>query len=330
MIVDQITNTISSLIKNSLYFVGYQRTRIQDFASSLKGNSRHFILTEWNWLIPITWTTFYAAPYMRELGMSGREIGYIGGLAIAVQAISSVMSGFFAERWGHKKTVMIFDAITWPTSYLIFAFAQDVWWIIAATILNNMFFVVMPAWSCLFIEGVKEEKRSNVYAILAIAANTAAFFMPLAGVFISMFGFMKAMRLMFFAGSLAMSAGLIYRAIMLKETEEGFRLVKEKKVYSFQIELAKFKESFLKIRKRGELLWFCIVQMLVVFALVMGNTFSTLFLTEKRGLGLAKTDITVLPFVFALVMFAIIIIFIPSIKKEITRSISLGVPCLRL
>ena len=100
MIIEQITNTVSSLVKNSLYFVNYQTTRIQDFAASLKGNSRHFIITEWNWLIPITWTGFYSSVYMKELGMNAGEIGLITGLAIAVQSIASVISGFFCRKMG--------------------------------------------------------------------------------------------------------------------------------------------------------------------------------------------------------------------------------------
>ncbi len=140
--------------------------------------------------------------------------------------------------------------------------------------------------------------------------------MPLAGVFISLFGFTPAVRLMFLIGSASTAFAVLYRTLKLKETEEGRRLVSKKNHYSFKLELEKFKESFRKIRQRSELFWFCIVRMLVVFALVMGNTFSTLFLTEKSGLGLNKTDITVLPFVFSMVMVMIMLIFIPSVKKE--------------
>jgi MFS family permease len=316
MFIEQINSLISSIIKNSLYFVDYQKTKIKDLIFSLKGNARAMLITEPNWTIPIAWFGIYSPIYMLALGVSKLEIGLITSLAIAVQAIGTVLGGVFADKWGHKKTLIIFDSISWPVSMIIFAFAQDIWWFVVGVVINNLCYIVLPAWHCLFIEGVSKDKRANIYAVLQIALNGASLFVPIAGVIVDGLGLVTGCRIMYGMASISMILGIVYRGIKTKDTKVSEEVIKNKKSYSFKDELIKFKEAFLSIKNREELFWFSIVQILVAFALIMWNTYYPVFLTDPKGVGLTESAISIFPFIFSVVMISIIVIFIPQIKEK--------------
>ena len=315
MIFEQFNGLVSSIIKNSLYYVDYQKTKVQELGSSLKGNAKVFILTEGNWTVPIGWFGLYFPIYMIALGLSKVEVGLVTSLGIAVSAIATVMGATVADRLGHKKTLMIFDSLAWPIAMLIFAFAQNIWWFVAGVIVNNCCMVVMGAWACLFVEGVPKDKRSHVYAFLQIMLNGASLLVPIAGLLVDGLGLVLACRVMYLISMVSMGIGQFYRFKYLKETEEGKQVVKNKKKYNFNEEISEFVKTFKKIKERKQLFWYCIVQVLVGFAIVMWNTYYPIFLTDVKGIGLSDSEIFIYPFLFSIVMIAIILIFIPHVKE---------------
>ena len=314
--LEQVNGLISSVIKNSLYLVDYQKTKIMELGHSLKGNAKVFIVTEANWTVPIAWFGLYSPIYMIALGLSKVEVGLVTSLGIAVAAIGTILGATISDRLGHKKTLMIFDSLSWPVSMLIFAFAQNIWWFIAGTIINNLCMIVLGAWQCLFIEDTPKEKRANIYAFLQIMLNGASLLVPIAGLIVDGFGLVTACRIMYLISAVSMGFGLYYRGKHMKETEAGRLVIKEKKKYNFNEELAKFKTAFLHIKERKQLFWYCVVQILVGFALVMWNTYYPIFLTDPKGIGLADSEISIYPFIFAIVMISIILIFIPHVKEN--------------
>ncbi|MFH1074349.1 MAG: MFS transporter [Candidatus Firestonebacteria bacterium] len=316
MIIEQFNGLISSVIKNSLYFVDYQKIKMRELFYSLKGNARIFIVTEANWTVPIACFGLYSPIYMVALGLSKVEVGLVTSLGIAVAAIGTILGATIADRLGYKRTIMIFDSLSWPVSMLIFAFAQNIWWFIVGTIINNLCMIVLGAWQCLFVEGIPKDKRANIYAFLQIMLNGASLLVPLAGMVVDGFGLVTGCRIMYFISSISMGLGLYYRGKYLKEAEVAKQIVKEKKKYDFGEEVRKFKEAFLNIKERKQLFWYCIVQILVGFALVMWNTYYPIFLTDAKGLGLAASEISIYPFIFAVVMISIILVFIPHVKEN--------------
>ena len=188
MIIEQFNGLISSVIKNSLYLVDYQKTKIQELVYSVKGNAKIIIVTEANWTVPIAWFGLYSPIYMIALGLSKVEVGLVTSLGIAVAAIGTILGATISDRLGQKRTLMIFDSLTWLTAMLVFSFAQNIWWFIAGTIINNLCMIAMASWQCLFVEGTPKDKRANIYAFLQVMLNGASLLVPLAGMIVDGFG----------------------------------------------------------------------------------------------------------------------------------------------
>ena len=316
MIFEQFNGLVSSIIKNSLYFVDYQKTKVQELGHSLKGNSKIFIVTEANWAVPVAWFGLYAPIYMIALGLSKVEVGLVTSLGIAVSAIATIMGATIADRLGYKKTVLLFDSLSWPVAMLIFAFAQNIWWFVAGVIVNNFCMIVSGAWACLFVEGIPKEKRSHVYALLQILLNGASLFVPVAGLLVDGFGLVLACRIMYLLSAVSMGTGIFYRSKYLKGAEVEKQINKNREKYNFNAEVKEFFKTFSLIKERKQLFWYCVVQILVSFAIVMWNTYYPIFLTDAKGIGLAASEIYIYPFLFSIVMISIILIFIPHVKGK--------------
>jgi MFS family permease len=272
--------------------------------------------TEGNWTVPLAWIGLYSGPYMLSLGISKTEIGGLASLGIAIQAICTIFGGVLADKLGHKRTVIIFDSLAWPASMLIFAFAQNIWWFITGVVVNSLCLIVLPSWHCIFIEGTPRDKRANVYAILQITMNGSSLLVFIAGMIVGGFGLVAGCRVLYAIAAISMIIGLIYRGKYLVDTEVSKATRCEKSPYNFAEEYEKFKKAFLSIKDRNELFWFCLVQILAGFALVMWNTYASVFYLDIKGLGLNDTDIWIFPFISSVVMISIIIIFIPQVKEK--------------
>lgn len=318
MILTPFVEFISSLLVKNITFWKNQRTRWKEFFESLKGNAKVMTLSEPAWAIPLTWVWFYLPLYMKELKLSTFQIGIVVATGVIMQAICSLIGGIVADRFSHKKILIIFDTLGWPVSMIFFFFSKNFFHLILATVINNLCMIVGPSWHCILIEGSPENKRTNIYAFYQIIFNLSTLLIPIAGLIIKKAGIITGCRIIFAITALTTSCGIIARWLFLKDTKLSIRNVKKKEQHNFSLfsEIDTFFKAFNKIPFLKSFLWFIVAQTLVWFGLTMRDTYSSIFLTSENGLELSAATISILPFITAIIMIVVMLFFIPHIKEK--------------
>ena len=119
---------------------------IQSFRM-LKGNTRVSVMFEPLWGIPFVLFNFYLSLYMKELGITNREIGYLISLGFIAGIGFSLISGVIVDRLGRKKTTVIFDLISWPLAVVLYAISNSFWLFALATFTNSFVRIVSVSWN---------------------------------------------------------------------------------------------------------------------------------------------------------------------------------------
>ena len=125
-IVGKIIDIPTLFFKQSSYLIGQHRMKTKEMFYSLKGNAKVLLVSEPCWSIPVVWIATYIPLYMLENGLSKVQIGFVVTISLIAQLIALITGGYFADRWGRKKTVMLFDTLCWIPGWLILIFSKNI------------------------------------------------------------------------------------------------------------------------------------------------------------------------------------------------------------
>jgi DHA1 family tetracycline resistance protein-like MFS transporter len=152
---------------------------------SLTGNPRGCVYTEPLWGIPYNLIAPYASVYMLALGLTDQNIGLVLSVSWGFQVFWALMSGAITDKLGRRRTTLIFDILAWSVPALIWAFSQNIWWFLAAGIMNAIWRVTMNSWTCLLVEDADPQQLVPIYTWIHIANQVAGFAAPLAGILVA-------------------------------------------------------------------------------------------------------------------------------------------------
>ncbi|MCL1924072.1 MAG: MFS transporter, partial [Defluviitaleaceae bacterium] len=113
---------------------------------NLKGNKRACIWTEPMWSIPFNLYAPFAAVYMFYLGVLDWQIGLLLTIQGFIKIPISLLAGIITDKLGRRKTLFIFDVVSWGIPVLIWALSQNFWWFLAATIVNSLYPISTASW----------------------------------------------------------------------------------------------------------------------------------------------------------------------------------------
>ena len=315
MFIDEAGKTLNFLVKTSKDIVNYPAIRLKGLLSSVKGNARVLIVTQPAFSIPTAFVGVYQQLFIISLGVSPIEYGELIALGIGVQLLSFLLGGILADKIGHKRTHDIF-ILAWPLNFLLFAFAQNIWWVIPAIIIFNMMNVPSPSWNCLFVEDIPENKRSNIYAVVHMFLNGGAIFLPLAGAVVKLMGLDMASRLLYLISAGMTIIAIIYRRRKLKETRQGVNIRKKVAALDLYEENKNFGKTLKLLVKNKKIFRFGLVNIIFMFAITMWGSFNSIYLCDPKEVGLDLSSLAVLPIVAALIFIAAIVVLVPQIKKH--------------
>ena len=148
----------------------------------LPPNARGCLLYEPLFLIPYSMFGTYATIYMFEMGMSETAIGWITTLTLLVQVFSSFISGYLTDRLGRKWALLYFDLLSWTVGTLLWAISQNIWFFIAAAVVNGFQRVPSTAFYCLLVEDTEPKDRTYVFSVLQFVAMLGGLFAPARGI----------------------------------------------------------------------------------------------------------------------------------------------------
>ena len=122
---------------------------------------------------------------------------------------------------------MWFDFIAWSLSMVLWALSRSFIWFILAAVTNAVVRIVIVSWNLLISEDADDEHRSTIFGLINIIGTFGGLTTLLGGMIIARYGIEPAMRAIFWAGALVLTAMFTLRFFGTRETKAGL-LIKDK------------------------------------------------------------------------------------------------------
>lgn len=284
----------------------------------LRGNTRASVLMEPLYGIPFALYNFYLSLYMKSMGISDVQIGWLIALNCIFSAIFSLFGGVITDRLGRKRTTLIFDFLSWPVSLLIYAVSDSFWMFALGIIMNSFSKIVGVSWSLMVIEDATNEERVAAFNILNIINLATGVITPLAGIAISFFGIVAAERSFILFAAACMVVMILIRNHLYVETKIGREILDSQPKFEpgtiFRGGI--YGRSLCAIFKSKEILLAMAVYILFMTYIPVG-TFSSLYYAPffNEVLSINKSTVSVLGAVNSAVMLLIFVFVIPVISR---------------
>ena len=248
---------------------------------NLRGNVRACVVTEPLWGIPFNLYAPYVSVYMLALGLQDSQIGLIATVGLVGQFFSSLFSGAITDKFGRKRTTFISDLISWSVPCLIWAVAQDFRYFLVAAIINSVWRVSMTSWNCLLVEDTKPRLLVDVYSWIYISGYVAAFFAPIAGIFIDRYSLVPTMRVLYFIAFVMMTVKFVLMNSMVTETEQGKVRLKETHDQGLMENLAEYRGVLAQILRNPATVFVVALMILVTINMTISSTFWSILVTQE-------------------------------------------------
>ena len=284
----------------------------------LKGNTRISVLFEPMWGIPFVMFNFYLSLYMKELGVTNQQIGYLISIGFISGTVFSLFAGVITDRLGRRKTTLIFDFISWPFCILIYTLSNSFLLFALATVANNVTRIVGVSWNMMIIEDADNEQRLAAYNLIGIINIATGVIIPLAGIIVNIYGVVSSERIFLVFAFISMSAMIILRNRLYKETSTGKRILEENR-------LNPVKNSFKSIlplkaaveyKKNPVAILVFLLYILFNAYLPLGTINSLYFvpyMTEVMDLD--ESSVSILGGVYSAAMFVVFVFIVPLIGR---------------
>lgn len=286
----------------------------------LRGNGRASVYTEPLWGLSMMLVLPYASVFMLALGVRDAHIGLLATISMLSQVVFGLLSGVITDKLGRRMTTAAFDIIAWAIPCLIWAFAQNFWWFLAASVINGAWQVTQNSWDCLLVEDVNRAEIPRVYALVKAAGEFSALFAPIAAFLVSGFGLELAVRILYLNAFVVMSIKiwLLYRYSI--ETATGRVRMAQTRGVSIWRSLSEYRGVLgLIVRSKGTLFSLAIAAVVGAVALV-NATFWQLAINQRLGVPDA-----LLPF-FPMVRSLLSLLFFFTLIPLLTNSRRLKAP----
>ena len=249
----------------------------------LKGNPRITVLTEVMFGIPYNLFMPFFSVYMLALGVTDQQIGTIASLGLVLQIFTALLSGAIVDKFGRRLTLLIADLLCWSVPCLIWAFAQDVRFFLAAALVNSLWRISHTAWTCLMVEDAEERHLVHIWTWIMIFAFSSAFVSPLGGWFVGRFGLIPAVRGLFLFGFAVLTAKFVILYWFSHETVRGVQRMHETRHRSLVSLLREYRSVFHQLLHSRPILAALSLMMITnIYTIISTNFWGVLF-TGKLG-----------------------------------------------
>ncbi|HZJ56840.1 MAG TPA: MFS transporter [Clostridia bacterium] len=287
-----------------------------------KGNARACIMMEPLWGIPYNLFITYASVYMIALGSTEKQIGLIASVGLIFQMFFSLVGGHITDKLGRKRTSLVFAIISWTIPTLIWAMAQNFYYFLIAAIINSAVRVVHTSWTCLFVEDTPPEGRVHVFTWTQIAGILSGFVAPVAGILVSRYQLVPAVRGLYFFAFFSMTSMFIIRNYLVHETGQGLIRMKESKNVGLFDSLEDYKRAATQLISTP---YTMIVFLLSIFSnihTVIRTNFFAILLTKK--LQFSQGSIALFPMIQSGIMLLVLLFVMPALGRISLKKPLLG------
>lgn len=278
----------------------------------LKGNARACIWTEPLWGIPYQLYAPFVSLFMVELGLSKSQIGLVAMISLAVQVITSVMSGILADKLGRRRCTLIFDMLSWSVPELLWALSQNFTWFAMAALFNGMWRITTNSWGLLLVEDTEDELVIRLFSLTQLMGLIAVVFAPLSKYAIGAFGLVSTMRFLYGFTCVSMTAKFIILYFLSHETEMGKKRMEKTKDKSIFAMLNECLGLFIQIVKQKVMILTIAITAVYQIISSLNTNYWSLYLTES--LHIAEGDIVWFTISKSIIMGLCVFLVLPRIK----------------
>jgi len=280
---------------------------------ALKGNPRYAVFTEPLWGIPFNLYIPFLTLYMASFGLEDTDIGILLSVGLAVQMVAGIFSGVLTDKFGRRKTNIVWDIVAWTIPCLVWAFAQDFRWFLVAAIFNGLWPIGSNAWECLLVEDAEPNEIVNLFNWVYIAGLLAVFFAPISGFLIAMYSLEAVMRILLIFAAVSMTTKFICHFTFAKETKQGEVRMRETKNVPIIHLLAQYKGVIKQIFTTPATVRVLVLITILHIQQLIASTFFSLYVVEDLGL---RDEHMV---VFSVVRGAIMLLFFLVFQRILNR-----------
>ncbi len=173
------------------------------------------------WGVFGTVVTYYAPLYMREVGLSSAQVGWLGSITLAFSFVFQLLAAPITNRVGRRRTTLFGDLISWTVPMFVWAVSNSFTSFLIAAVLSASGRIVAVSWSLLVIEDVEEGQRARVFGILNLIIATCGLLAPLVGVVMKQYGVEPTLRAYYALGGVGMTVMFLWRNALTQETARG-------------------------------------------------------------------------------------------------------------
>ena len=261
---------------------------------------------------------FYSPLYMRSLGLNEVDIGIVSTVNLAFAFLCHLVASPVTNKIGRKKATVIFDTLSWSVPMLIWAVSQNIWFFLAAGIVNATSKVTVVSWNCLISEDESREGVPKIFTIITLINSGIGVFAPITGFFIAKFGLVNSMRPLYAIGGISMAAMFIARNFFVVETGAGKKMIADHGGESIGTSVANYLKMVFGLYKNKGFVLLAVIFIATNFVTTL-NVFQVIFLTER--LEYAQKTISLIPFIVALANVAIFIFAVPRLSGKKPESV---------
>ena len=235
----------------------------------LRGNPRACVWTEPLWGLSMSLVLPYASVFMLALGLHDQQIGFLATVAMLSQVAFGLAGGIITDRLGRRATTAWFDVIAWVIPCVLWAFAENFWFFLAASLVNGALQVTQNSWDCLLVEDAERGQITRIYSLVKAAADCSALFAPIAAVLVAQLGLEPAVRILYINAAVVMTAKIVWLYLWSRETRQGRVRMAATRGHSVWRLLAGYRGALgLLLRSRGSLLALAVAALTAAVTLV--------------------------------------------------------------
>ncbi|NPV80641.1 MAG: MFS transporter [Firmicutes bacterium] len=291
-------------------------THYRRMAHGISRNVRILLPTEPLWAIPVAWIRTYASLFMEQLGLNAVQIGWLASLTLITQMLVAPFGGYVADRFGRKRTLIVFDIFSWVLPTILWMLARNVWFFVAAAILNGINIIIWPSWSCLLVEDTRPDRRPIVFAGFQLVVLGAGLFSPIAGWIVDRYGVILGCRIIYAVAFTTITIMTFVRGLLTRETSVGAAMVNELRGARLRDSLAGYREIYAEGFKNPTLILLFFLVVINFGYQAIWTTYSILYMTHPKGLALSPGLAAAWPTFSSLVMIATLVLLVPRIHVE--------------
>lgn len=200
---------------------------IKNYLGRLKGNSAVCIGAHPFWAIPYMFYTYYISLYLLEKGISDEQLGSLMVAGTVAATLFSFLAAPVVDYLGRRKATLIFDMLSSALPPLLYFFTESFPMALLAMVLFNANRIMSVAYYLVMIEDAEDEGRIVAFNLFNIISVVAGLLLPLGGLLVEGLGLLKAERIFLLSSFGLMTAMILIRHRLLKETAVGERARKK-------------------------------------------------------------------------------------------------------